>query len=74
MDHYRLPHCKEQIDCCNHRVVTLLAVRKWLPYSQKIWQGIKFGSLVVRVETTKLKSANIIFAHLAPVYVSCTYC
>ena len=63
MDHYRLPHCKEQIDCCNHRVVTLFEVRQWLLYSQKIWQGIKFGSLAVRVETTKLQSANIIFAH-----------
>ena len=33
-----------------------------LPYSQKIWQGVKFGGLAVRVETAKLKSANIIFA------------
>ena len=33
-----------------------------IPYSQKIWQGLKFGSLVVGVETTKLKSANIILA------------
>ena len=33
-----------------------------IPYSQKIWRGIKFGSLAVWVETTKLKSANIIFA------------
>ena len=33
-----------------------------LPYSRKIWWEIKFGSLAVRVETAKLKSANIIFA------------
>ena len=31
-------------------------------YSRKIWRGFKFGGLVVRVETAKLKSANIIFA------------
>ena len=32
----------------------------WIPYSRKIWQGIKFGSLAVHVcvKTAKLKSAN----------------
>ena len=32
----------------------------WIPYSRKIWQGIKFGSLAVHVcvKTAKLKSAK----------------
>ena len=33
-----------------------------LPYSRKIWQGITFGNLLVRVETAKFNSANY-FAH-----------
>ena len=31
-----------------------------LPYSRKFYREIKFGSLAVKVETTKLKSANIL--------------
>ena len=31
-----------------------------LLYSWKVWWGIKFGGLVIGVETAKLKSANII--------------
>ena len=30
-----------------------------LPYSQKIWWGIKFGGLAVYIITAKLKSAKI---------------
>ena len=33
-----------------------------VPYSRKIWRGFKFGSLVVGIETAKLKSANIMLA------------
>ena len=33
-----------------------------IPYSWKIWQGFKFGGLVVGVETAKFKSANIMLA------------
>ena len=35
-----------------------------LPYSQKIWRGIKFGSLAVYVTTAKLKSAKISKSHI----------
>ena len=31
-----------------------------LPYTRKIWQGIKFVSLAVYITTAKLKSANIL--------------
>ena len=36
----------------------------WIPYSRKIWQGIKFGGLAIHVciKTTKLKSANFFYA------------
>ena len=40
--------------------VQMLARIIRIPYSWKIWWGIKFGSLGVRVETAKLKPANII--------------
>ena len=33
-----------------------------MPYSRKIWRGIKLGGLAVRVETAILKFTNIIFA------------
>ena len=36
-----------------------------IPYSQKIWRGIKFGSLAVLGGTAKLKSAKI--------YTACMY-
>ena len=29
-----------------------------IPYSRKIWRGIKFGGLAVCLRTAKLKSAN----------------
>ena len=33
-------------------------------YSQKIWRGIKFGSLVVCLATAKFKFANILYLHI----------
>ena len=39
---------------------------KYIPYSQKIWQGFKFGGLAVGVETAELKSTNIISATPMP--------
>ena len=36
-----------------------------IPYSPKIWRGIKFGGLAVLGETAKLKSAKI--------YTACMY-
>ena len=38
----------------------MLLLHVYNTHSQKIWWGIKFGSLVVGVETANLKSANII--------------
>ena len=35
-----------------------------LPYSRKIWRGIKFGGLAVDVTTAKLKSAKISYSHI----------
>ena len=35
-------------------------MKRQILYSQKIWR-IKFGSLAVGIDTTKLKSANTIF-------------
>ena len=35
-----------------------------IPYSWKIWQGIKFGSLVVYITTAKLKSSKISYSHI----------
>ena len=32
-----------------------------IPYSRKIWRGIKFGSLAVCVKTAKLKSAKFLY-------------
>ena len=37
---------------------------KNIPYSRKIWQGIKFGGLAVYFATAKLKSASISFSHI----------
>ena len=37
-------------------------MKRQILYSQKIWCGIKFGSLAVGIDTAKLKSANNIFA------------
>ena len=36
--------------------------RRVIPYSRKIWRGIKFGGLAVCVKTAKLKSAKIFYA------------
>ena len=45
----------------NHALQTwTVLVKRQILYSQKIWQ-IKFGSLAVGIDTTKLKSANTIF-------------
>ena len=33
-----------------------------IPYSRKIWRGIKFGGLAVCVKTAKLKSAKFFYA------------
>ena len=47
-----------------------IAVSLWcnfliiIPYSRKIWQGIKFGGLAVYVITAKLKSAKISYLHI----------
>ena len=50
------------------RPMFYLIIHKWsrkgVPYSWKIWWGIKFGGLVVRVETAKLKSTNIILSRM----------
>ena len=46
--------------CTAHK----LLVSIFIPYSWKIWWGIKFGSLAVWVETAKLKSANFIFTRM----------
>ena len=35
-----------------------------LPYSRKIWRGIKFGGLAVFTTTAKLKSAKISYSHI----------
>ena len=35
-----------------------------IPYSRKIWQGIKFGGLAVYITTAKLKSAKISYSHI----------
>ena len=35
-----------------------------LPYSRKIWRGIKFGGLAVYITTAKLKSAKISYSHI----------
>ena len=35
-----------------------------IPYSRKIWRGIKFGGLTVYITTTKLKSAKIFYSHI----------
>ncbi|MCG8621854.1 MAG: hypothetical protein MJE68_07650 [Proteobacteria bacterium] len=35
-----------------------------LPYSRKIWRGIKFGGLAVYITTAKLKSAKISYLHI----------
>ena len=34
-----------------------------VPYSRKIWQGIKVGGLAVYATTAKLKSAKISYLH-----------
>ena len=35
-----------------------------IPYSRKIWRGIKFGGLVVYVKTAKLKSAKFCYVRM----------
>ena len=35
-----------------------------IPYSRKIWRGIKFGGLAVCVKTAKLKSAKFFYAYM----------
>ena len=35
-----------------------------IPYSRKIWRGIKFGGLAVRLATAKLKSAKMSYSHI----------
>ena len=35
-----------------------------VPYSRKIWRGIKFGGLAVYTTTAKLKSAKISYSHI----------
>ena len=42
-----------------------------IPYSRKIWWGIKFGDLAVYVITVKLKFAKISYSHIC-VWRSCT--
>ena len=39
-----------------------------IPYSQKIWRGIKFGGLAVYVITAKLKSAKKLPTHILHMY------
>ena len=34
-----------------------------IPYSWKIWQGIKFGGLAVYLVTVKLKFTNILYVY-----------
>ena len=50
------------------RVGTIVIKLRWvwlcIPYSQKIWRGIKFGGLAVLGETAKLKSAKIYTAYM----------
>ena len=36
----------------------------YIPYSRKIWRGIKFGGLAVYITTAKLKSAKISYSHI----------
>ena len=35
-----------------------------IPYSQKFWQGIKFGGLVVYIATAKLKFTKTSYSHI----------
>ena len=35
-----------------------------IPYSRKIWRGIRFGGLAVYIATAKLKSAKISYSHI----------
>ena len=35
-----------------------------IPYSRKIWWGIKFGGLAVYITIAKLKSAKISYSHI----------
>ena len=55
---------------CTHYVnysISLSVLKTWvrprspivIPYSRKIWRGIKFGGLAVAGKTSKLKSAKI---------------
>ena len=41
-----------------------MEVYRRIPYSRKIWQGIKFGSLAVYITTAKLKSAKMSYLHI----------
>ena len=43
---------------CNYRDQGMYIIFHDLLYGWKFWQGIKFGSLAVGVETAKLKSVN----------------
>ena len=36
----------------------------YIPYSRKIWRGIKFGGLVVYITTAKLKSTKLFYSHI----------
>ena len=48
----------------NHFYISVFLHVLCIPYSQKIWWGIKFGGLAVRLATAKLKSANISYLHI----------
>ena len=46
----------------NYLTYTCTFILTGLPYSRKIWRGIKFGDLVVCLSTAKLKSAKFFHA------------
>ena len=73
---YTLSQCLTQVYVCMYGChsfmspswYTFLDRKAWyhvannniIAYSCKIWRGVKFGGLVARIETAKLKSANTI--------------
>ena len=69
LEYYRLIYVAYVVSKWDH-LTEHMFIDRWMifqlmmhiPYSQKIWRGIKFGGLAVWVETAKLKSTNIIFA------------
>ena len=59
-----LKRCRKNLGIGLNREVIKQSLKMDVPYSQKVWQGIKFGGLVVTLYNRRIKTHQIFLKDL----------